>query len=93
LIRYSNSSSLEQDRFQPLSFGGRDFAGFFHRMDFRQIERIWGWPVGVALVPTTDARHQDLRDDRRKQSDDEYDAAGDGRLLCDSPGIPSSIAI
>lgn len=81
LIRYRDSSSLEQDRFQPLRFGGRDFAGFFHRMDFRQIEWVWSGSVSVALVPATDARRQNLRDNRRKQSDDEDDAAGDGRLL------------
>lgn len=83
-IQRDHSSSLQQDCFQPLGFGGRNFAGFFHPMNVRQIEWIWGWPLGMALKPAACARHQNLPDDCHHQSDNECDAAGDGCLPSDS---------
>lgn len=52
-------------------------------MDFRQIEWVLGGSIHVALLPATDARHQDLRDDCHRQSENEYDAAGDGHIPSD----------
>ena len=93
LIRCSNTSPLEQDRFQPLGFGGRDFAGLFHRMNVRQIEWLRRGAVSAPLVPATQRHHQDLHDQCHKQSDDERDAAGDGHLLNVSTVIHSYIVI